>query len=904
MTSKPVVDGQAFVRFRQTFNNLALNTDSKFALKNFYYQIQADYTRKFEYTDDPRFGKNLEFYNYAGKFIDKAGLLRSDVLNQDTKQFYLYKPGDNVPSDSIDVDPVSNGGKVYMTRGNVLTQGFPGQFDFESFSGNRLIGNINHQIIDTEKQFQDFPDGVPYFAFLGMGGVQNGTTPGLIGYGTDGVDPLFTVPGTNSSIAAYSVRDQYRFSAQVAGEIGKYHTIKIGGEFEQRVISSWAGGVSPWILAPSLVNGHILSAPTIGTTLTRVEERVGQDGTFYEIIPDLALNLDNDGTPVGQSSYDQRLRRMLNLPNNQLINVQGLDPKYLNLSNFTVPEILGDGIFAMSTWQGYTPYGNRQTSRSNYFEFFTDTINRPIDSWRPLYTAGFIEDKFEIEDLIIRFGLRFDQFDANTPVLRDKYSTTRLTTAGETDLSKYNNGTFQRPSTIGDDYAVYVSKTADNFSPTRNGVGGNEGDYRIVGFRGGNTWYNAAGQEISNPREITDQTGGNYFPLYDVQRLNAQERRIQNQTGVTVDAFEDFKPQLNIMPRLAFAFPISEDANFFAHYDILTQRPQSVFGNGRSGPQLYARYGDVFTNPLFFYQLKTLSNPFLPNPNLNPQKKIDYQLGFQQRLSSNSALKLSAFYSEIKDLIQVVNVIGAYPTSVYQTNGNQDFGVVKGMTASYDYRKKGGSGLGMSASYTLQFAEGSASDFATALLNTATPNLRNVAPANWDQRHAVKLNVDYRFNDGEGPEIFGVHPFENGGLNMTFNAGSGLPYSKVGSPWGGRLQIEGQVNGARLPWNNRTGGRIDKTFYFKGIGGNQESNLNVYLYVSNLFNQKNVLNVYRRTGSATDDGYLRSDFGQNILNQPQTYDRESYAFYYNYLLLNPDFVSAPRRFRIGVSYNF
>ena len=27
------------------------------------------------------------------------------------------------------------------------------------------------------------------------------------------------------------------------------------------------------------------------------------------------------------------------------------------------------------------------------------------------------------------------------------------------------------------------------------------------------------------------------------------------------------------MPRIAFSFPISDEAQFFAHYDVLTQRP-------------------------------------------------------------------------------------------------------------------------------------------------------------------------------------------------------------------------------------------------------------------------------------------------------------------------------------------
>lgn len=49
-------------------------------------------------------------------------------------------------------------------------------------------------------------------------------------------------------------------------------------------------------------------------------------------------------------------------------------------------------------------------------------------------------------------------------------------------------------------------------------------------------------------------------------------------------SFEDYKPQINWMPRLAFSFPISDEANFFANYDVLVQRPP---GNTLVSPRTY-----------------------------------------------------------------------------------------------------------------------------------------------------------------------------------------------------------------------------------------------------------------------------------------------------------------------------
>ncbi len=907
-------DYNGFIRFRQTFPNLG-NTESGFGLKNFYYQVQADYSRNFGISEDSRFRENVELYNYFGKFRERRVAFGADSLLGPGAApfFYVYQPGTSTIVDSIPL--LSDPSTRYRIVGNTISQGLLGGYDFEPFSGAGPAVNRNLQILDEFRGAPFGPNNI-YQLLPAFGGLINGDArnnvdwaynffPGLnIDDPTQTVSP-FSYPGQLLQNYGWNSDEQYRFTGQVAGDIGK-HSIKLGFEYEQRVQRLYGAGDesnslrTPWGAARRLLNNHIVNSPLRGTSNSSFTTSYLPNGNrVITIDPDLAVLTNGEGNIVNQSAYDRRIRQILGLPNNRLINPEELDPSLLSLRNFTPGELFGDGQNPVASYRGVNAYGDRYTARPSFNDFFTDTINRPIDAFRPIYLAGYIEDKFEINDLIIRAGVRVDQFDINQQVLRDNYSLTRLTTVGEANLGRFRNAAgeaFRTPGNIGSDYAVYLDKSADELVP-----GTNENEFRVVGFRNGRTFYDANGGEISNPVQIAQN--GNFFPLYDITRLNTFERNLQRDRGITLDAFTDFRPQTNVMPRLAFSFPISEDALFFAHYDVLTQRPVSVTGNGRSGPNT----GSNFGSPLQYYNLRdNNNNPFLTNPNLRPQRKIDYQLGFQQRLSQNTALKLSAFYSEVKDLIQVVNIIGGYPNPSFRTNDNIDFGVMKGMTASFDYRKRGGLGFGMNASYTLQFTEGSASDFATALLNTNTPNLRNITPQNWDQRHAIKLNLDYRTGDKEGPSIGGFYPFANAGINTTTFLGSGNPYTVDGSFWGGRSQIQGSINGARLPWNNRTGLRIDKTFYFKGLTSSEESSLNVYFYVQNLFNQVNTLEVYRRTGRPDDNGFLVSQFGQNQLSQGNIapFSQETYIFYYQQLMLNPDFVTLPRRFRIGVSYSF
>ena len=60
---------------------------------------------------------------------------------------------------------------------------------------------------------------------------------------------------------------------------------------------------------------------------------------------------------------------------------------------------------------------------------------------------------------------------------------------------------------------------------------------------------------------------------------------------------------------------------------------------------------------------------------------------------------MSLFYKELRDMIQVTNVLG-YP-AIYMMYQNIDFGTVKGFSTSYDLRRTGR--VQMTTNYTLQF---------------------------------------------------------------------------------------------------------------------------------------------------------------------------------------------------------
>jgi len=150
--------------------------------------------------------------------------------------------------------------------------------------------------------------------------------------------------------------------------------------------------------------------------------------------------------------------------------------------------------------------------------------------------AGYIQDQFAFNDLIFNIGVRVDRFDANQKVLEDPFLLYPAHDVSNiSSVSGFEN--VSHPSNMGDDFVVYVDKVRD---PTR-----------VIGYRNEYIWYNADGIEILDPTIL--DVGNGIAPAL----LNPE------QSQVTISSFKDYDPQINVMPRISFSFPISDEALFF-----------------------------------------------------------------------------------------------------------------------------------------------------------------------------------------------------------------------------------------------------------------------------------------------------------------------------------------------------
>lgn len=859
------LDWRVYGRFTQRFSNAQSSEDSEESaslIKNAFYSIQADYSQSVDRRMNPELRDDFFKYGYIGKFEtfqtqdyalgrDSTTGLFGNIQQTFQDTLIAFTPGDANPELATFTQRYYelNGWEGFDEEGNPV-------FDperVEAFSNINNIqsggGLINGDNLDNRGLS-------PYGMWLYNNDVTNGR-----GSATDNYFEAIT--------------NQFRLTAMGSADI-KNHAIMLGIEYEQRIDRQYS--LSPrglWTVARLRANSHV-------SELDFDNPIVEYPGPYISYTRLNASPGEYDGSDPSetQSFIDYNLRKATGLDPDGVdyIDINSIDPDLYSIEYFSADELYNAGSSLVS-YYGYDPYGNRTRENPTFDDFFTarDEFNnytRPIAPYQPIYVAGYIEDKFEFEDLIFNVGIRVDRFDANQQVLKDPYVLFPTVKAGEQEALDLLDEGGAHPSNIGDDYVVYVDNVQ---SPSE-----------ILGYRDGHTWYNAEGAELTDASALRVSNGLPAPLLIDKDNTNSVD--------ITSESFEDYSPQTNFMPRIAFNFPISDVAKFFAHYDILTKRPTT--GN-RLDPSDY-----------YFLESRA-SSATLNNPSLQPEKTIDYEVGFQQALTTSMALTISAFYRESRDLVSVTRVFDAYPIE-YVSYDNLDFATTKGMTVSYDLRQT--KNLTVRASYTLQFAEGTGSSATTGLnlARSGQPNLRAPIRLSYDQRHQIVGNIDYRYGSGrnyDGPVIGERQIFKNTGANLQVRGGSGVPYNPQSNFTSTRLFTnnpsplqQGAINSASLPWAFRFDLSVDRDFTYQKEEGSREYFFNVFVQVLNLLNTRNVNSVYRATGNPDDDGYLNSAFGIQYASEQNS--PLSFQDYYNVKLWNPNNWQLPRRVRVGVRMNF
>lgn len=842
---------RGFIRLRQRFITAPPSKDGKPALiQNAYYTLQAEYGNTYNVVENAQFKDNYFDYGYVGQFkIYQAPVYAFNPTGSKGPGYYQTGTQDTL----ITFTP----GTQNPILANYTTDVYNGL-------GARSINNT--QLI-TENN-----------------GLLNGSVPL-----NDNIYSLWNNVGTPYGSYYKQNGNHFRFTANFSATI-KSNDVQIGFEYEQNQLSYWSlGAASLWGLMRQNANLQISQLDLSNPYLV-------QSGQYNEYGYNLAYNA------ASQSQFDRSLRQELGMKVNgtNWIDIDQYAPSTFNINMFSASDLINGGSSLIS----YAGYGYNGSSPSGTPPTINDFFNQrdgngnltyPIAPYQPIYIAGYIQDHFEFKSLRFDVGVRVDRFDANQPVLKDPYLLFPAKTVSEVRGTSIGASI---PNGVSGNDVVYVNNSQ---SPTS-----------IVGYRNGNSWFDANGNLISDPTILASATStGNIQPYLENP----------SQTNIGSNAFTTYTPQVNVMPRIAFSFPISDMAGFFAHYDILTARPPGLGFN-------------IF-NPIQYEFISSFANSGSPlsNPALKPVATTDYELGFTQALNERktTALTLSAFYRAPKNEVESYRFLDAYPIS-YIAYNNIDFGTIKGLTLAYNLSRVGD--FKMRASYTLQFATGTGSgpNSGYNLANSGQPNLQIPMALDFDQRHTIQVNLDYHFMQGEGlydGPVIKTHSgnsleiLSNAGVNLNFVASSGTPYTVQGNATEGNpnsqnvgigiaqhYSLVGSVNGSYLPWQYRVDLKVDKDFAIeiKGKDKSEEGHkcdLQVYLSITNLLNTENVLKVYGYTGNPSNDGYLASAAGQQaIAGIASTGSSQAFIDQYKIKEQDPSYLAMPRTINLGLNFNF
>jgi len=397
--------------------------------------------------------------------------------------------------------------------------------------------------------------------------------------------------------------------------------------------------------------------------------------------------------------------------------------------------------------------------------------------------------------------------------------------------------------------------------------------------------------------------------------LDANAEKYIDPTRI-LEGKEDAKPKYKISPRLGVSFPVTENTVLHVSYGQFFQIPR-----------LIRLYDNIKTN------IATARGGWtrIGNPDLSAQQTTAYEIGLAHQLAPDAALYVTLYYKDLYNLIGV-RFVPALPNT-YTQFVTEDYGNVKG--AEFTITKRATKFLSGKLVYTLSEAKGTSSYGTQAyydyianvpvdpVTGEPVPMPKSDYPLEFDRRHLASAEVNFNIPDKTGP-IFGtVYPLQNLNINTVTTMGSGLPYTKRNTS----QLIIGEVNGERMPWTWSADLKIEKQF--------KQWNLNYSLFaeITNLFNTKNVENVYPETGKTDDnmklstfDGYMSSTWPSSDIpgdSMPSTYSKyderrdfnhdgwitkeewyDSYKMAYQDLLNDPYLYGDPRKIHIGISVSF
>ena len=339
-----------------------------------------------------------------------------------------------------------------------------------------------------------------------------------------------------------------------------------------------------------------------------------------------------------------------------------------------------------------------------------------------------------------------------------------------------------------------------------------------------------------------------------------------------------------IQPRIGLAYPVSEKTVVHVNYGTFTQRPDFT--------KIYDNY--ITTSLGDATESFTVSR--LGNPRLRPENTTAYDLGFVQYITRlSSVLEVSAYYKDVKDLVQHVYYEDE-KGNLYETFANREYADIKGFHTNFEKRHGDFTAI---MRYNFQVGTGkSATPFDADIKFIEKPDEGELPVElpdpedeylNFDRTHRFVSYFSYRTGRDSGPIIFkDFRPLSDWALSLRYSFQSGRPYTYDDGGLGAKFN-------KRTPVFHNVKLRMQKMIRLK------QTSLSVYVEVYNLLNQRDYAYTLFNNANAVSRWETYYDDDQtNDIGDPMLFDDWDPLLYRQELIF---LKNTPRYFKIGLIIN-